>query len=169
MILDARSGLRGRFLNLDTQEWVRFVRWYDDETGEYEAFALAEDGRQMANPPRILRCRARLRFFPDAGRVSPPSWGGPPARLCSRGRGRGTPLPPLNFEECEVRGCHQKARWAVNDWQQVEPEQGEDGRLYDCGVLLRRHVYCNRCYRNPTEISLRGVESEVDIQVARPQ
>jgi hypothetical protein len=51
----------------------------------------------------------------------------------------------------------------------VEPEQGEDGRLYDCGVLLRRHVYCNRCYRNPTEISLRGVESEVDIQVARPQ
>lgn len=172
MRLDSRTGLRGLWIDADTGARIPFVVWGDTETGEYEAWRATPDGRALAEPKQKIKGRARLRFVPAAPtckREVPPSLCGGTPVPDRTPRGGGSRLSPLAVQECEVRACHRPAAWVVQDWRQVEPERGGDGCFYDRAVLLVRHYFCDWHYRPPVETSRRGVENEIDVQVARPQ
>lgn len=167
MLMDPRkSTARGHFLREDTLQPVRWVRWYDTETLEYEAFrydpVVAE--RSGVDLRLILyRGRAKLRFIQTGVAAPKPTpKQTPPAELTRRG---GIFLPPSSEEECEVRGCHKRATRYTHDVEEIEPEQGADGRLYERTAATVRHYFCEDCFRLPLKRSLRGVDAEVQVGV----
>lgn len=180
MIFDARNDLRGTLYNADTGEKIRHARWHDEATGEYEAWATDAAGN-IIRPPRLIRGRCRLRFVVDeqatamvraarlqvgrsAGRVETPA---EMKQLLADHR-KGRPIIAIPGRECEIATCHALALWETTDEEAIEPQMGTDGRLYDRGMTVRIHRYCDRHYRNPLFTSRRGVVSEVAVQ-ARPQ
>ena len=185
MILNAKSGIRGELKNADTGRVIRWVRWANIETGEYEAFRISPDVARARHIPLhglIYRGHCRLVFTPaqvldsrrPLGRVAPSTpldeirrevlKGGevqvPPAQLLT--------LPGMPLVECDEPLCHRPAVYAVAIEQIVEPERGRDGRLYERAVTIGSAVFCWRHYRSPRQFSLRGVETEVEVSV-RPQ
>lgn len=180
MRLDSRSGLRGTFRRADTKQPVRFVRWYDDQTHEFEAFRIdpQEAKARGINPAALLyRGRAVLEFIPaqplekkPTGRIAPSTPLDEIRPEVLRGR-TVTPIliiPGQKRPECDEPKCHREADWSVADEQLVEPERGPDGKLYERAVTVGIRRYCAWHYRNPTQFSVRGVESEVEV-AARPQ
>lgn len=181
MLLKAKDGLRGEFRRADTDQIVRFVRWYDDATNEWEAFrcdpAIAKE-RGISLRSILYRGRCRLNFkaaVPAAakpmGRVAPST----PLDEIRRDVLKGGEIQirrllwiPGGMPECDEPKCHRRAEYGVAREQLVEPERGPDGRLYERAVLVDVGVYCPWHYRYPTQISQRGVESEVEVGT-RPQ
>ena len=51
MILDSKSGLRGKFYRVDSGERVRWVRWYDTDTHKFSAFRIDPDAAKKAGVP----------------------------------------------------------------------------------------------------------------------
>lgn len=180
MILDSQSGLRGVLANAETGQPIRWARWANLETGEYQAFRCdpqiaKERGIPLAS--LLYRGRCRLKFTPAA-----PLAAKPPLRIAPstpldeirpevlRGR-KVTPIlyvPGLPPPECDEPLCHRAAQYQVADEQLVEPEKGPDGKLYERAVTVGVRKYCSWHFRNPTQLSIRGVQSEVEVSV-RPQ
>ena len=182
MRIEASSGVRGVLFRADTRTPVRFVRWYDAESGEFEAFRMdPEIARARGIPLRSLlyRGRCRLEFVPaqpldpkPAGRIAPSTPLDEIRReVLKGGELKVRPivwLPGQRPPECEERLCHRPAEWAVSVEQLVEPERGEDGNLYERAVMVAAHCFCSWHFRNPRQLSTRGVEYELEVKV-RPQ
>jgi hypothetical protein len=171
MILDAKSGLRGRFFDVNGKE-VRFVIWYDTEKEEYKALVSMPDGSRPVRPNVEYVGSGKLRFVPDevltAIAQTKPKAETPP--VPEEVRMKAVAVGPNENAECEYPGCHRRAAWLVGDEQIIEPETGPDGKKYERGVIVKGHYYCDNSahYRNPVSTSLRGVESELQV-AARPQ
>lgn len=177
MRLDAHSGVRGLLINADTGKPIRWVCWADlpddpQQQGEYEAFR-EEPTAALARgiPLSSLRYqgRARLRFV----RAAPVFRSRPSERRDLMGslaeaRARvDRRLLVLSEECCEPR-CHQRAQWAVSWEQLIEPERDSEGKLHERAVCVRQLAFCSSHYRPPVVRNLRGVESEVEVEV-RPE
>lgn len=169
MIIDSKSGLRGVLIDAETGERLAFARWANLATGEYEAFAATPDGRQILQPPRLVRGRRnRLKFVEAAPRY--PSGPGklvipedePPRRDVQR-------VPMVPGRPCEVRGCGKLAEWQVADAEELAPATLPDGTKAERSRVAAVHLYCSWHYRFPTWKSLRGVESEMTQVTARPE
>lgn len=182
MILSAKSGLRGTFLRADTQQPVRWVRWYDDASHEWEAFRCDPSVAKARGIPLrsiLYRGRCRLEFTPSApsqskqqGRVAPSTPLDEIRReVLKGGEIKVRPivwLADVPAVVCDERFCHRRAEWSVGVERIVEPERGPDGRLYERAVMVACSVWCSRHYRSPRQISERGVENEIEV-TARPQ
>ena len=180
MILSAKDGLRGTFLRAGSRQPLRFVRWYDDQTHEWEAFRVNPDmakARGINLQSILYRGRCRLEFIPAVaagtqGRVAPST----PldeirAEVLKGGELKVKPIvwvPGTRPPECEERFCHRPAEWSVAVERIVEPERGPEGTLFERAVVVACAAWCSRHYRNPRQISERGVESEIEVG-ARPQ
>ncbi len=170
MVIDSKSGLRGMLVDADTGKPIRWAKWADLDSGEYTAFRInPKEARQRGIPLEsiLYSGKTRLRWVPAAPRFRPskPS----DAESLDEARQRlGIAIPPVDGVECEEPGCHRLAEWSVAREQLIEPERMPDGTLAERAVMIGRHQYCSRHYRNPVQVSLTGVESEVEA-TARPQ
>lgn len=173
MIVSAASGLRGLVIDLDAGRPVRWCRWADTDTGEYEAFRSDPDeARRLGQPvtPLLYRGRARLRFVP-AVTVSPPRPSDPRDLAGSLEEARRRycrPILALPGRGCEERLCNRLAEYEVSDEVEIEPEIGDGGGAYERAVTVGVRRYCAWHFRGPTFTSMRGVESEVGV-ATRPQ
>jgi hypothetical protein len=180
MRLDAKSGVRGLLVNVETGALIRFTLWAeipDDprQPGEYEAWRWPPDEcrrRYAAGEQReslVVRGRCRLRFVPAAPLFAPrPSAREDLAGSLDEARRRVDRRLLVLGTECSEPLCHRPATWAVSWEQLIEPERDADGNLHERAVCVRRVAYCEAHYRPPRQRSLRGVESEVPV-LARPQ
>jgi hypothetical protein len=177
MILDAKSGVRGVLVNADTGQPIRWARWANLATGEYEAFRLdPAQARMVGVPPRLLiyRGMANLRFIEShvqlPSRPSPAPADVPPEELTNRPLLKRTTERCLEVpgRECDEPRCHALARWRVGHEQELPPVEGENGRLFERAATVAENYYCDKHYRNPTFTTLRGVQREVEV-AARPQ
>jgi hypothetical protein len=171
-------------INAETGALIRWVIWAelpDDPTrqGEYEAFR-EEPNAALARGilPAALRYRgkARLRFVRAAPVFGPkPSDPRDLAGSLEEARRRfvrARPvliIPGLDVPECDEPLCHRPAWWSVSDEQEVMPEVDAQGKKCERAVTVRPRYYCDRHYRPPTFVNLRGVQFEVKIEEARPQ
>ena len=183
MRIDSRSGLRGMLINADTGEPIRWAKWADTDTGEYEAFSRdPAEVEQLGLPlaAYLYYGRASLRFvaapavatlLPPAHRVGAGEFS-PHAKEEIRRRyrevGEARRILATAGVECECPGCHRLATWKTGDVVECEPILGDDGKPYRQSITIRGHCYCDRHYRPPVATSLRGVEAEVAVG-ARPQ
>lgn len=148
MIWDAHNvGAVGVWVDPETRRPVRWVRWYDDQTGEYEAFR-SEPKRAAARgvPLRTIlyRGKAYLQFVPD------------PA------------VPPRgHIKECDEPGCHAEAIWAVADTTDLDPILRSDGVPFVRREVTGTRYYCDKHWRPPTMTTVSGVTSEVT-EVVQP-
>jgi hypothetical protein len=181
MRLDSRDPAcpRGLFIDVVTGRQLRWVIWVDLQDdpallSEFEAFR-EEPNAALARGilPAALRYRgkAQLRFVRAAPVFGPkPSDPRDLAGSLEEGRRRFVQRKLLiPGEECEVRGCHRLSEWCVSDEQEIEPEVDREGRRCERAVVTRVRSYCSRHYELPRFKSVRGVESEVEIEGARPQ
>lgn len=188
MRLDAKSGVRGVLINRDTGQRITHVRWAEipdnpEQSGEYEAFRIDPELAKARGIPLVsilYRGRCRMQFTSATILENKPVIHLAPStpldeirhEVLKGGEVKVTSiiyLPGMPIPECEERLCHRPATWSVATERIVEPERGEDGRLYERAVTVLTRVYCDRHYRPPVQISQRGVESEVEITRARPQ
>lgn len=181
MRLDSRSGLRGLVLNVDTGKPILFVIWCDipedrQQPGTYEAWRRDPDEarRNGATVPELLALKytgkARLHFIPAApifGRKSSDPRD-QVATLAEARRRVDTRLLVL-AEECDEPRCHKLAEYRVCWEQLIEPYQDHEGRRHERAVVTRVLSWCPAHYRPPQRTNLRGVESEVPVEVGRPQ
>lgn len=188
MILDAKSGVRGVLVNRETGQIIRHVRWADipenpEEMGEFEAFRVNPIfARERGIPLQsiLYRGRCRLRFEPartvdpkPAGRIAPSTpFAEIKREVLKGGEVKATPIvyvPGAPLIECHERYCHRPARWSVATERLVEPERGEDGKLWERAVVVDVLCWCDAHFKNPLQISERGVESEIEVTRARPE
>jgi hypothetical protein len=166
-------------INAETGKLIRWVIWAelpDDPTrqGEFEAFREEPNSALTRGIlPALLKYRgkARLRFVRAAPVFGPkPSDPRDLAGSLEEGRRRFVERKLLiPGEECNVRGCHRLSQWRVSDEQEIEPEVDAEGRRCERAVVTRVRSYCSWHYALPRFKSVRGVESEVEIEGARPQ
>lgn len=179
MRLEAKSGMRGVFLRADTRQPVRFLRWYDTETCKFEAFRCDPEMAKARGIPLtsiLYRGRCRLEFIPaqpldrnPASRIAPST----PMEEIRRevlkgGEVKVRPIliiPGQKRPECDESLCHREADWAVAVEQMVEPEKDADGNQWERAVTVSTSLWCSWHYRPPRQISLRGVESELEVKV----
>jgi len=171
MILNAYSGARGVLVDRDTGARIPLALWADTDTGEYVALRTLDGQKPLRDGcGRVIKYsgRANLAFveakFPATYKPKP-SAPPVPEELVRKG----VRIVATAANECEEKGCHQWANWQVGHEQVIEPAVGEDGKRYERGVLTELHYYCNAHYRPPVSVSTRGVESEVNPGLARPQ
>lgn len=179
MRLDSRSGLRGMLINRDTGKPVRWVRWAEipddpEQPGEYEAFRTEPEAWKAQGLPLsdiIYRDKARLRFIPAAPRIAgkPTSQRDLAGSLDEARRSLVNPKLLVLGEECEYPGCHRLSEWRVSYEQEIEPQADGLGGLGQRAITTEIHDYCSRHYQLPRFKSLRGVESEVQLEEGRPQ
>jgi hypothetical protein len=176
------EGRHVEVFRLDTGERLRWVRWFDPDTGEACAFKRDPDspwGRAMlaADVPAdaiSVVIRAPLRFT-ERTVARPGVLGGKPEMLPEELTRRSVSYEQyrqargVDAEECEERACHRPATYLVRHLQDAPPLFLPDGTPYRQTVTVEIHKYCARHYRCPTRFSEHGVESEIEILHSRPQ
>lgn len=182
MRLDSRSGLRGLVIDLDTGRPVSLlVIWADipedpRQQGEYEAWRRDPDlaRRNGATVPELLalkyRGRARMQFVPAAPVFRPrASEARDLTGSLAEARSRVDQRLLVLAEECAEPRCHKLAEYRVCWEQLIEPHTDADGRKHERAVVTRVLSWCSAHYRQPVRTNLRGVQSEVPVEVGRPQ
>lgn len=179
MRLDSQSGTRGMLFDAATGRPIRWCRWAEipddpEEEGEFEAFSREPTEAQRLGIPLesiVYRGRARLRFVPAAPRFghTPTSQRDLSGSLDDARRRLVEPKLLIPGEECDEPGCHRLSEWRVSDEQEIEPQTDSEGVRHERAVTCRVRCYCSAHYKPPRFVNLRGVESEVPIEEARPQ
>ena len=179
MRFDSKSGLRGMFIDRDTNRPVRWIVWAEipddpEQMADYEAFrSNPEEWKARGFPLSEIRYkgRCRLRFIPSAPRygVRPTSQKDLQGSLDEARKRLVEPKLLIPGEECEERGCHALSEYRVSWEQIIEPALDEAGNLCERAVMTQVHCYCSKHYRLPRMVSQRGVESEVEVEEGRPQ
>ncbi len=169
---------RGVLVRADTGEAVRWARWANLRTGEYEAWTrdpeslrpVLDDLRRNGVPLSAFRRRGKapLRFVPGPALAPRPTPPGELAAMVADER-RATPCLVVPGRDCEEPGCRRPAEYETADERQLAPAVAGDGRACDVGIVVRKRRWCSAHYRPPVSTSRRGVESEVEVTVARPQ
>jgi hypothetical protein len=179
MRLDSKSGVRGMLINAETGQPIRWVRWADvpdhpEQQGDFEAFTINPDDAKARGIPladTVYRGRCRMRFVPAAPRFAstPTSQRDLNGSLEDARRRLVQPKLLVPGEECDEPGCHRLSAFRVSDEVEIEPQRDAEGRQLERAVATRIRSYCDKHYRLPTFTSTRGVQSEVEIEEARPQ
>ena len=146
-------GVVGVWVNTATNEPVRWVRWYDDATHEYEAWRVDPERLPRGVPPRslIYRGRAELAFLADVSA---------PPRATRR-----QAAPP--GRECDEPQCHREAIWCVADVLDLMPVVAANGQSYRRRAVTGGRFYYDKHWRAPTVTSARGVTNEIT-EVVQP-
>lgn len=172
MRYDSHSGLRLEFRRTDGTP-IRWMRWYDDQTHEWSAFRMDPTRAQVRGIPleNIVyggRCPlvvlpvgdAPVAAKPEPPKIIPAAPSGRP--IASTPRRVGIRLPEGMTQECETHGCHKRAVYFTNDFQETQPVQ--NGRyLYRTQKPTKMHFFCEPCFRLPLRVSLRGVTEEMQV------
>lgn len=174
MIISGKTH-RGRFFDAATGAVMPLVREYDTDSGRYEAYAAAPDGRMPAYPLRLVRGVRRLRFVGTERRRASPQGFDPAKESAAERRDRlaeethlvGRRKVIVTGELCEVKGCGRLAEFSTGDQRLLEAELAH-GRAWERGAITGVHLWCAKHYRPPVTTSARGVESEAEVTV-RPQ
>jgi len=173
MIIHSNSGIAGDLIDLDTNRPIRFAFWANTETGEYLAWVTTPDGERIATPRRQRGGRARLSFVAKRSGVKLLQPSAVDARAATEEvidfRRAVNPRLLIAGDYCEVRGCNQLAGWTVAETQMLSPIRLPDGILQERRGMTRVRNFCSKHYRLPTVKNERGVESEANIILARPQ
>lgn len=179
MIHDAKTSRAvGVWVDAETKQPIRWVRFYNDATHEYEAFRSdPEIAKQAGVPLRLLlyRGRARLVFMQTGVRppkpVIRPVADDPEVTRLLHTLPR--PNRPDNIDHgvplCDEPLCRRPAAFEVADEQEVSPSVGPDGTRYERAAVPAFRRYCPWHYRRPTFTSTRGVTREVEVVFGRPQ
>ena len=167
MRIDAKSGLRGELFDADTGAQIRWCRWADLATGEYEAFRQDPDeaeARGLSLYALVYRGRCRLRFEEREREVRLP-----PRLVLRDGTGDARQAAALRQKYqrviekivsvrgvgCEWPACGRDAEWLTGDLMLLPPEES-GGLFYRRQALVNRHRYCSRHYRLPRVIAPNG-------------
>ncbi len=169
----------------DTGEHLKWVRWFDPNEGVYCRFRIdpkiAEAGR--IHPDKVSEIvRAPIRFVES--RAAVPGKSEPLPEELERMRTTFEKCVAVRGRECCYPGCHdlavvratdhpdfqRKRRYATADLQQCPPIVDGDGQEWQRVIVTGTRWFCWRSahYLAPKVTSIRGVESELPIQVARP-
>ena len=110
MRLDSRTGIRGLVFDLDTGQPIRWVRWADTETGEYEAFRSDPAAAKRLGTPLarlVYRGRARLKFVPThpAAKETAPGSGRATTPQTTARPGKAERCLVLSNRPCRHYGC----------------------------------------------------------------
>src|SRR5262245_44746331 len=139
MRLDAKSGVRGMLVNLETGQIIRWVIWAElpddpEQQGTYEAWRFHPDQcalRYRGGALRedlVYRGRCRMRFVPSAPLTrSKPTASRDLAGSLDEARGRVDKRLLILAEECSEPRCHRRATWSVSWEQIIEPRTDENG------------------------------------------
>lgn len=169
------QGTHGALIRTDTSQKIPFARYANTETGEWQAWASTPEG-EMINPPQLLRGKCPIRFevsttlqarrTPKMAKRQPPPIQTPQqtaAEIRKIAKDYGfIELIKIPGVECEYPGCHRLATWQTGDEQIIDPAPGGFERAF----TKRVHKYCSdpRHWRAPVRTSIRGVESEIDVE-----
>lgn len=180
IVIDAKSGIKGKLFNVDTGEEIKYARKIalsenPNEPGEFEALQQLPNGQWLRdqNGRLILRRgRCRLRFEPDAiqqptiQQTNKQEAKQPTLRPRTP---RWEPLPEHWPENCQHYGCINRAVWQVSDEVEIEPVV-HGGKAFGQATLVGMRFYCDRHYKGPRIYDSRGelVQQIEDIK-ARPE
>ncbi len=169
MLLHTKDGIRGKLIDLDTNQEIKKPIWVNTETGAFEAFVVGPDGKCVRNAEgnwKTIQGIGRLRFIPRLPQPTP-SLPEPDSVI----KERHEKLPVLLFnQECSKPGCGQLAEWKVSDEMELPP-QLLDGKLYSRGRTIAIRHYCWKHYQAPRLVDGKGEVIKVveDAHGVRPQ
>ncbi len=162
--------LSGVLVDAQTGQAIRWARWHDETTGEYEAFRIDPNEAKRRGIPLhtiLYRGRTRLEFIPDPlPQVAPipPRDGRPEHQQKSQRRER---CLMLADRECQEPACHALATWSVADEEELPPvfglfwtPQGMREVWHESARTIGVRYYCEKHVRRPTTTNKRGVQKE---------
>jgi hypothetical protein len=174
------QGTRGALFRTDTNQKIPFARYADTDTGEWQAWASTPDG-EMENPPRLLKGKCPIKFVVSYTPVIASEWKMPKiakrkavptqspkqaaAEIRTIARDYGfTEIIQIPGQTCEYPGCRKLASWSTADERIIDPAPGGFERAFATKV----HRYCSdpRHWRPPIRTSIRGVQSEVEVETS---
>lgn len=172
IVLDAKSGVRGRLIDLDAGRDILYVRRAvlpDDpsQLGEYEAFRVGPDGdiAKENGKPLTYTGRCRMRFEPAAIANKTPVE--PVTHRPVRQKFEKITVPVLGLN-CQHYACNRTAAWTVSDEVPTAPVQS-GSKWFGTAKLIGRRFYCDWHYRPPRIIDTKGeVMEELHEIKARP-
>lgn len=154
MIVNSKDGARGTLTDLATGRVIRWARWADLSTGEYEAFSEdpAAAQRRGVHPAALLyRGRTKLGWTPAATLDAPRP---PREHRCIVVPGR----------MCDHPGCRKLAEYRTCDERMLEPEDA-NGRKFERAVCVAVHKWCSWHYRPPMIVHPDNSSDPVDVEV----
>ena len=168
-------GITFELFRLDTGERLRRVRWLDLDAGVFCQFRIDPKIAEAAglHPDAVSRI-VKIPFRYVEIQLPKKAVPGKPEPLPGELLQKRTTFErclAVQGRECQYPGCHHLACWKTANLQEVPPQVGEDGERFERTITTGFAFYCERAehYRAPVMTSLRGVESEIDVQCARPQ
>lgn len=190
MILDSKSGLRGRVFDLETGKRVPKVRYLNTDTGYLEAYRVndrEEIVHDALGKPQWYAATGRFVFREECVPERPSvKLGASKCSLCpstltllgddlcpackAKDRGQKNPMKvtklttPLLDSHCH---CGRVAVWSVADEVTVTPQQHK-GKLYSRGATVGRRFYCDRHYQPPLLLDSKG-EIMQELEAIRPE
>lgn len=173
----AKDGVRGTLIDLITRKPIRVPVWFDQETGEYEAFRLDAVGKILHENGKPVRYRGKtkLQFIPSytdnqkfIEKVAPDKFVGTPKSVIPITKRE--KLYPLLQLRCEAYGCDRIAAWSVSDEVPSSPVV-QGNRKYETGITIARRYYCSWHYQPPRLLDAKGDVISVDEDACgvRPQ
>lgn len=168
----------GRILDVfrtDTGEHLRWVRWFDPDMGVACCFRIDPRIAEAAelDPDKVSNIiRAPLRFTESRlARWQPKENNEAIPEELTRRRVTYERTVMEFGKVCQYPGCHRLACWAVSDLQDCPRTTGPDGKEYARSITIGVSMFCERSdhYRAPVRTSERGVQSQIEVEVARPQ
>lgn len=176
MLLTAKSGIRGRWINLNTGKILRKVIWGNLSTGEFEAYRIDGNGeicRDEFGKPLSYKGKVRLHFTATANLgkksvVAPTEPQKPITRLRTKRRIIRKLQVPLFNVFCDE--CSRLAAWLVSDEVDLPPVI-HAGRRYMQARTVGIRYYCSWCYKPPRLLDSKGeiIKEFSDAGGIRPQ
>lgn len=142
--------VKGNLRDLDTNEIVKALIWFDLDKGTFEKQQLGRNGKPIRSRQGILThiCKGRIRFEP-----------------------KGTPYQLIEIRE-KCATCTRQATYAVSDETPLSPVVVK-GRQYafERAKTVATRYYCEWCYQGPRILDAKGEIMEVieDGGGVRPQ
>lgn len=178
MIIHSKDRVRGTLIDLTSKKVIPKAIWFDDETGEYEAFRLDPSGKIATENgvPLRYKGKSKLRFVPSSNtnqkfmeKVAPEKMQDT-VNLGKRIVKREAILFPCAKMRCQHYGCDRIAAWSVSD-EEHRPPIVINGRCYEQAATLRERYYCSWHYVPPKLYDAKGELIEVDNEAGgvRPQ
>ena len=155
---------------------IRWARWFDIDTGEYEAFRI--DPRVCKQlgvklKTMVYRGQGRLKFIQTGAAgsgIEQGKRGGNPS--FSQRKGRRCVIDPTR--KCEHKSgmgypdCTKPAEWITGDDRLLDPVQ-VDQRAYETGEIVQEHYWCSKHYQEPRQVFPDGSSEPIDVQCGRPE
>lgn len=169
MVPRAPRPLNGVLVDCQTGAAIRWARWHDEKTGEYEAFTIdPKEAKKRGIPLHTIlyRGRTKLDFIPDPLPTLPTTSREDRPQQKHRPQRRERCLM-LADRECQEPKCHALATWSIADEEELPPvfglfwtPQGMRRVWHERARTIGVRYYCAAHVRRPTSINQRGVKKE---------